>query len=56
MLYRLYILVLLNHITNGMILQLGNIILQVVAAAYLTDAIYMIEFMVVLFSVCDATT
>ena len=38
--YTLYKHELLNHITNGMILRLGSIILQVVSAAYSTDAIH----------------
>ena len=40
MLYRLQNHVLLNHITNNIMLQLGNIILQVVSATYSTEAIH----------------
>ena len=40
MLYTLLDHVLLNHIPNGMILRLGSIILQMVPAAYPTDAMH----------------
>ena len=49
MLYRLPNHVLLNHITNGYDTQ-------VVSATYPTDAIHMIESVVVLLNVCDSTT
>ena len=44
---RLYILALLDHITDGMILRLGSIILQVVSATYSIDAVPNMGYMVV---------